>query len=121
MTGFTSINKMNFGQDHWLQLSLETGELDRQTLADALQQGANQAQRAGEIIRRIRNFVASGAPERARTDLADLIQEVLTLVAPARFADPVALRVMAPALPDPLVLVVTVPPVRANVGVVIAI
>jgi two-component system sensor kinase FixL len=46
---------------------------------DALEKAADQAQRAGEIIRRLRNFVAKGEAERRPESLAKLTEEAVAL------------------------------------------
>jgi len=54
----------------------ETREHQRQRLESI----ADQAHRAGEIIRRMRNFVKKRAPHRTTVHVAELIEEVLSLV-----------------------------------------
>jgi two-component system sensor kinase FixL len=48
-------------------------------VADALERGANEALRAGEIIRRLRDFVARGETERSVESLPKLIEEASAL------------------------------------------
>jgi two-component system, LuxR family, sensor kinase FixL len=57
-------------------LSLQPAQSD---LADALDQIAGQAQRAGEVIRRLRSFVRRGESSRATTQLAEVLKGVVKL------------------------------------------
>ena len=60
---------------------MESGrQLDR--CADVMEKIGTQAERAGEIIRQLRQFVRKEEPERVRTDINDLIREVLVLIKP---------------------------------------
>jgi PAS domain S-box-containing protein len=52
----------------------------RQELVDAMGQITNQAQRASEIIRRLRALVGKQPPIRSRVDLNHLVREVCTFV-----------------------------------------
>jgi two-component system sensor kinase FixL len=52
----------------------DTGEKS-ETLRDALSKAADQAMRAGQIIRRLRDFVARGESERRVENIAKLIEE----------------------------------------------
>lgn len=58
---------------------LEKAEPDRDLVANALDKAAEQALRAGEIIRRLRDFVARGETERAPEPVARLIEEASAL------------------------------------------
>jgi PAS domain S-box-containing protein len=53
---------------------LRTNPTDSQTLAGALEQIAAQGQRAGEIIRRLREFVRKGEPHRARININEIVK-----------------------------------------------
>jgi len=59
---------------------LQAGIGDTQALLGALNQIASQAERAGEIIRRLRNLVGRQAPVRGRVDLNELVREVCGFV-----------------------------------------
>jgi two-component system sensor kinase FixL len=58
---------------------LEAGEVDRDRLRDALKRANEQALRAGEIIKRLRDFVAKGETARAPEDLGKLVEEASLL------------------------------------------
>ncbi len=58
---------------------LEAEAVDRERLRDALRRANEQALRAGEIIRRLREFVAKGETERAPEDLGKLVEEASLL------------------------------------------
>ena len=55
---------------------LQSGMLDTPPLVEAMRQISAQAQRAGEIIRRLRALVGKQAPIRSVVDLNDLVREV---------------------------------------------
>jgi C4-dicarboxylate-specific signal transduction histidine kinase len=59
---------------------LQSNVGQRQELVDAMGQITNQAQRAGEIIRRLRALVGKQPPIRSRVDLNYLVREVCTFV-----------------------------------------
>lgn len=59
---------------------LESGMADPAELKSALAKSAEQAQRAGRIIRRIYEFVRRAEPKAEPCDIAELIDEVLNLV-----------------------------------------
>ncbi len=61
-----------------LRLS-EAGSLDPEQLRDGLNKAADQAMRAGQIIRRLRDFVARGESERRVENLPKLIEEASAL------------------------------------------
>ena len=61
---------------------LESGEVQREKCADVMERISKQAERAGEIIRHLRQFVRKEQPERKPIDLNELIQEVLVLIRP---------------------------------------
>lgn len=59
---------------------LESGAADTAELKSALAKSAEQAQRAGRIIRRIYEFVRRAEPKSEPCDLAEIIEQVLGLV-----------------------------------------
>ena len=58
---------------------VEAETLDRPRLLDALERTRNQALRAGEIIKRLRDFVAKGDTERRLENLARVVEEASLL------------------------------------------
>ena len=58
---------------------LEKEALDRQRLSEALDKAGEQALRAGQIIRRLRDFVSRGETERQVENLPKLIEEAAAL------------------------------------------
>lgn len=58
---------------------LERGEQPEPRAMDALEKAADQALRAGEIIRRLRDFLARGEGERRAETLAKLVQDACAL------------------------------------------
>lgn len=58
---------------------LDADATPHEDLAEACRQVAAQAQRAGEVIRRLRGFVKKGEVSKEYTDLAELLRSVLTL------------------------------------------
>jgi two-component system, LuxR family, sensor histidine kinase DctS len=61
---------------------LNEGTITSEELAEVLAKLNSQAQRAGQIIRRIRDFVRKSEPKFATVDLAGLLREVTDFVAP---------------------------------------
>jgi PAS domain S-box-containing protein len=59
---------------------IQAGRPDLDELVTVLKQASSEAQRAGEIIRRIRRFVQKREPGRTTIDISKLIQEVLHLM-----------------------------------------
>jgi C4-dicarboxylate-specific signal transduction histidine kinase len=59
--------------------STQARSLDPSMLLDALDKTAAQAERAGEVIRRIRNFVKRSEPERKLCHVSDFLAEALGL------------------------------------------
>lgn len=57
----------------------ESEDLDRELLRDALAKANDQTLRAGDIIRRLRDFVARGETERAVESLQRLVEEAAAL------------------------------------------
>jgi PAS domain S-box-containing protein len=60
---------------------LEAGSLDRDSLMGVLQDIAHESQRAAEVIRSLRRYVAKRAPERGVTNINELVRGVVRLVA----------------------------------------
>lgn len=59
---------------------LETAELENaDRLRDLTTKAVDQAKRAGEIIRRLRNFVAQGETEHSLDDISDVVNEACAL------------------------------------------
>ena len=61
------------------KMLLEREEVPHARIADAVDRAANEALRAGEIIRRLRDFVARGETERTLESLPKLIEEASAL------------------------------------------
>ncbi len=61
---------------------LEAGEVGHEKCADVMERIGAQAERAGEIIRHLRQFVRKEQPERTLVDMNELIREVLVLLKP---------------------------------------
>ncbi|MGE0358777.1 MAG: sensor histidine kinase [Burkholderiales bacterium] len=79
---------------------LRAGNADPDALAGALEQAGEQAERAGQIIRRVRDFVHSRQPVLATLDLNGLVSRAAAAAAPeaARHGVRLALH-LAPDLP----------------------
>ncbi len=60
--------------------ALDAGQQDHEILNRSLRGAASQAQRAGEIIRRLREFIRKGDTTRSSVDLNQLIRETISLV-----------------------------------------
>jgi PAS domain S-box-containing protein len=60
---------------------LEAGSLDRESLLGVLGEIAHESQRAAEVIRSMRRYVAKREPQRAETDLCELVGSVARLLA----------------------------------------
>lgn len=58
---------------------IEIGSADLATLTDAFERISDQALRAGEVIKRIRNFVTKRESSRERVDVNDIVRQVLDL------------------------------------------
>ncbi|MEN8213084.1 MAG: PhnD/SsuA/transferrin family substrate-binding protein [Pseudomonadota bacterium] len=83
---------------------LESGAISNDKLADVIEKIGFQAERSGEIIRQMRQFVRKELPQRSLLDLNEMIEEVLLLVRPEvnrgsvtieRHLDPSIKKVMA--------------------------
>lgn len=61
------------------KMLLDRDEVPHARIADAVDRAANEALRAGEIIRRLRDFVARGETERSLEGLPKLIEEASAL------------------------------------------
>ncbi|MES9872531.1 MAG: PhnD/SsuA/transferrin family substrate-binding protein [Candidatus Sedimenticola sp. PURPLELP] len=67
---------------------MESGGEQNERIADVMERISSQAERAGEIIRQLRQFVRKEQPELTDVNLNDLINEVVLLLKPeARKAD----------------------------------
>lgn len=71
---------------------MESGQPMQESLIDIIERIAIQADRAGEIIRQLRNFVRKEEPERIPADLNDLIKGVAVLVQPEARKESVDLK-----------------------------
>lgn len=79
---------------------LRAGNADAQALAGALEQAGAQADRAGQIIRRVRDFVRSRQPVLAPVDLNDVVERAAATLTLNGERDAGRLRlVLAPGLP----------------------
>ena len=58
---------------------IQNGQLSEDALLSALQKTAHQAQRAGQIIQRIRAFVKKSEPNRTLSDVHEMVAEALEL------------------------------------------
>ena len=58
---------------------LEAPKADKTRIAEMLGKGIDQAQRAGDIVRRLRDFTRRGAPERSSEDLSSIVEEAAGL------------------------------------------
>jgi two-component system sensor kinase FixL len=58
---------------------LATGAGDTERIADLMEKAVAQAQRAGEVIRQLRQFVTKGETERSVESLNELVEEALAL------------------------------------------
>ena len=88
---------------------LEDGDIDKPELVEIHRKITRQAQRAGEIIRRVHDFVRRSEPKRARLDLNAVTLEALALLEPdVRKRGMRVIRELAPGLPmvcaDPLMV-----------------
>ncbi len=71
---------------------LKSGKDKQAELLDAMERAASQAERAGEIIRQLRQFIRKGEADRRRVDLNDLVREVIVLVEPEARKEGVVIR-----------------------------
>ena len=58
---------------------IQSQQISQQDLLDALEKTARQAQRAGQIIQRIRSFVKRSEPKRSWSRVADMVDEAVEL------------------------------------------
>lgn len=58
---------------------VESGQISQEALLAALQKTSHQAQRAGQIIQRIRAFVKKSQPNRQLSDVASMVNEAVEL------------------------------------------
>lgn len=61
-------------------LMLKSGSENADILRDSLEQIAQQTERAGDIVSRLRQFVSKGTTERARIDINGVVREVVELL-----------------------------------------
>ena len=61
---------------------MESGNISNEKLADIMEKIGHQAERSGEIIRQLRQFVRKEQPQRSPLDVNELIEEVLMLLRP---------------------------------------
>ncbi|MCY7339033.1 MAG: PAS domain S-box protein [Sphingomonas bacterium] len=61
------------------KMLIARGDIPHERISDAIDRAANEALRAGEIIRRLRDFVARGETERRIESLSKLIEEASAL------------------------------------------
>ncbi len=71
---------------------LKSGSNNQTELMDAMERTATQAERAGEIIRQLRQFIRKGETDRKQVDLNDLVREVVVLVEPEARKEGVVIR-----------------------------
>ncbi len=88
--------------------SLRLIESDRATTPDVLHvpltEIAEQARRAGQIIHRLRAFVATGQPQRLAHELKPLVEELVALVASELRQEQIDLRLDVPAALPPVLV-----------------
>lgn len=73
---------------------LESGESDHAAIVDAMRQAAQQAERAGEIIRKLRNLAHKRDSKRAPVSINQLVQDAVALTEMEPRAAQVALRLV---------------------------
>jgi PAS domain S-box-containing protein len=64
---------------HGLVSRIKGGQINEEDLLAALEKTARQAQRAGQIIQRIRSFVKRSEPNRSLSDVAQMVSEAVEL------------------------------------------
>jgi PAS domain S-box-containing protein len=64
---------------HGIVERIERGNIEKDALIEALNKTAKQAQRAGQIIHRIRSFVKRSEPNRSQTDITAMVGNALEL------------------------------------------
>ncbi len=67
---------------HGCQQRLRSGRISPEELSTVLERVVGQAERSGEIIRRMRNFVRKREPQREAADVNDLVHNVVGLLQP---------------------------------------
>jgi signal transduction histidine kinase len=75
---------------------LATGEYNRDDILTAMQKASAQAERAGKIIRRMREFVKKSEPNRARVGLAEIVEDAVGFAEIEARKAGVAIRVHIP-------------------------
>ena len=71
----TAINNYCNGMVHRLQ----AGTITNEALVEALQKTGRQAERAGQVIHRIRHFVKKSEPQRTQAQAADIVDDAVEL------------------------------------------
>ncbi len=94
---------------------LEQGAVEREEMTGVIGKLGKQAQRAGQIIRRVHDFVRRSEPKREQLDLNAIVREAIGLVEPDARKRAVDLRLeLAEALPPTLADPVMVEQVAIN-------
>jgi C4-dicarboxylate-specific signal transduction histidine kinase len=83
-----------------VELLMEQPANDLAPMSTAISQIKQAALRAGAIVRRMRNFVRRGTPQRTRVDLHDLVREVCNLCRPQ--LEQSGVQLLLDKAPDPL-------------------
>ena len=84
-------------------LLLAQPELDRDRLAGTLRTAAREVSRAGEVIRRLRDFFRSGSSHLERVAIGDLVESCCRSIAPRLSREGIVLRSeIEPNLAEPL-------------------
>jgi signal transduction histidine kinase len=88
---------VNYGRG--CALRLRAGEVEREQLIEVIEEMSEQALRAGEVLRRIREFARTGALHRERLDPAELVREAARLAEVDARRLGVAMRLESSATP----------------------
>ncbi len=75
---------------------LANDDIDKESIIDALERIDTQAHRAGEVIRRTRDFTRTPDTERSTTTIIDLLNEIVPLAEMDAHANNIALEVNVP-------------------------
>ena len=96
---------------------IEAGRGDTERMADVLEKIGAQAERAGGIIKQLRQFVKKEQPELSLVNLNDLVDDVIELVKPeARTAEVIIRRDLEPGLPQVMVQPIQIDQVMLNLA-----
>lgn len=83
-----------------LILRLQAGTVETADIAAALTMATHQAERAGEIVKRVRNYVQRHRPERSIVDVNEIISDVVSFLRfEARSQGAIMRLALAPQLP----------------------